>query len=96
MDIHRGRKKQTRKKDVRTRDEEQEEKEDSSCNNNTTHRPEWGSWGKVLEMVVGKKRKQGKLHEWVCVFVIAITSVVQRRERERVLGGGEGEGSGVN
>jgi hypothetical protein len=33
----------------------------------------------------------------VRVFVIAITSVVQRREREkRVLGGGEGEGSGVN
>ncbi len=84
---------------MRTRDEEEEEEEeDSSATTNTTHRPEWGSWGKVLELVVGKKaRKQRKLDEWgVCVFVIAITSVVQRRERERERESwGEGKGMGV-
>ncbi len=35
MDIHRGRKEQTRK-DVRTRDEEQEEEEDSSATKTLT------------------------------------------------------------
>ncbi len=47
MDIHRGRKNQTRK-DVRTRDEEQEEEEDSSATTLPTDQS-----GVVGESVVG-------------------------------------------
>ncbi len=82
---------------MRTRDEEEVEEEEEEDSSATTTLPTDQSGvvgGKCWSWLLGRKEgRKSLMSEDVCAFVIAITSVVQRRERERErdLGGKGGE-----